>query len=127
MVHHRSVTHHNRTLVDYVTSLGRIIPLPEQDLEIAPELLQRDPEITEKDKSETLENTPVVNTRPCFVNLRWLDQQDITKWHIQKVPTALPDKTDNPTEVSASDVLKTECIIEHHQTTDLKMITHKGK
>ena len=39
---------------DYVTSLGMIIPLPEKDLEIAPELLQHDlPDIFEIEPNTT--------------------------------------------------------------------------
>ena len=38
---------------DYVTTLGRIIRLPEKDLEIAPELLQCDPDITEIEQPKT--------------------------------------------------------------------------
>ena len=38
---------------DYVISLGMVTPLPEKDLEITPDLLQRDPDITEIEQPET--------------------------------------------------------------------------
>ena len=80
---------------DYVTTLGRIIPLPEKDLEIFPELLQRDPDITEIEQPKTTENKMQVNTLPCSINLRRLDQQDINMWQVQKAPVALTDATNN--------------------------------
>ena len=91
---------------DYVTSLGRIIPLPEKDLEIAPELLQHDPDITEIEQPETTENTPKINTLPCSINLRCLDCQDITKWQVQKAPVALPDATNNTPDTIDSTAVK---------------------
>ena len=47
---------------DYVTSLGMGIPLPEKDLEINPELLQCDPDISEIGQPKTNGNTAQVNT-----------------------------------------------------------------
>ena len=47
---------------DYVTSLGRIGPLPEKDLEIPPELLQCDPDITEVEAPKMVVKAPKVNT-----------------------------------------------------------------
>ena len=80
---------------DYVTSLGMVIPLPEKDLEISPELLQWVPDITEIEQPETKRNKVQVITLPCSVNLRRLDQQDINKWQMQKAPVTLPDATEN--------------------------------
>ena len=80
---------------DYVTTLGRIIPLPEKDLEISPELLQRDPDVTEIEQPKTTENKMQVNTLLCSINLRRLDQQDIKMWQVKKAPVALPDTTNN--------------------------------
>ena len=91
---------------DYVTSLGRIIPLLENDLEIAQELLQSDPDITEIEQPETMENTPKINTLPCSINLRRLDHQDITKWQVQKAPVALPDATNNTPDTIDSTAAK---------------------
>ena len=91
---------------DYVMSLGKIIPLPEKDLEIAPELLQRDPDITEIKQPDALENTPKVSTHPCSVNLRHLDQQDITKWQMQKTNSVLLDTTDNMPDAITGDLSK---------------------
>ena len=73
-----------------------IVPLPEKDLEIAPELLQRDPDISEVelDKPEHSVNVARVNTLPCSINLRHLDQSDIKKWQVQKVPETLLDRTE---------------------------------
>ena len=36
-----------------------------------------------------------VNTLPCSINLRHLDQQDINMWQVQEAPVALPDATNN--------------------------------
>ena len=80
---------------EYVTSLGRIIPLPEKDLEIARELLQHDPDIFELDKSEQIKKVTRVNTLPCSTNLRCLEQCDIIKLQMQKIPVTLPDRTEN--------------------------------
>ena len=89
---------------DYVTSLGRIVPLPEKDLEITPELLQCDPDISELEKPEPMVNASKVNTLPCSINLRYLDQCDIAKWQMQKVPATLLDRTEN---VSDTNVIAT--------------------
>ena len=80
---------------DYVTSLGMAIPLPEKDLEIALELLQWVPDITEIEQPETKRNKVQVITLPCSINLRRLDQQDINNWQMQKAPVTLPDATEN--------------------------------
>ena len=76
---------------DYVTSLGMVIPLPEKDLEIAPELLQRNPDITELEQPETNRSNVQKTTLPCSIHLRWLDQQDIKMWQIHKAPMKIPD------------------------------------
>ena len=81
---------------DYVTSLGMVIPLPAKDLEITPELLQHHPYMTEIEQPETKRNKVQLITRPCSINLRRLDQQDINMWQIQKAPVTLPDATENP-------------------------------
>ena len=80
---------------DYVTSLGMVIPLPEKDLEIAPELLQRDPDVMEIEQPEPTRNNVRLETRPCSINLRWLDLQDINMWQMQKATLTLPDTTEN--------------------------------
>ena len=80
---------------EYVTSLGMIVPLPEKDLEIAPELLQCDPNVTEHDKPEQMENVFRIITLPCSFNLRHLEECDIAKWQIQKIPVTLLDRTEN--------------------------------
>ena len=71
---------------NYVTFLGRIVPLPEKDLEIALELLQCVPDISELEKPEHSGNVSRVNTLLWSINLRCLDQCDIVKWQMQKVP-----------------------------------------
>ena len=80
---------------EYVPSLGMIVPLPEKDLEIAPELLQCDPDITELDKPEQMENVSTIITLPCSINLRRLEECDIAKWQMQKIPVTLLDRTEN--------------------------------
>ena len=80
---------------EYVTSLGMIVPLPEKDLEIAPELLQSDPDITDLDKPEQMENVSRIITIPCSINLGCLEECDITKWQMQKIPVTLLDRTEN--------------------------------
>ena len=80
---------------DYVTSLGMVIPLPEKDLEIALELLQRDPDITELEQPETKRNNVEIITLPCSIHLRRLDQQDINMWQLQRAPMTIPDATKN--------------------------------
>ena len=80
---------------DYVTSLGMVIPLPEKDLEIVPDLLQRNPDIMEIEQPETKRNKVQLITLPCSINLRRLDQQDINMWQMQKAPVTLPDATEN--------------------------------
>ena len=79
---------------DYVTSLGMVIPLREKDLEITSELLQHDPDIIEIEQPETMRNKVQVTTLPCSIKLRWLDQQDINKWQMQKAPVTIPDATE---------------------------------
>ena len=91
---------------DYVTSLGGIIPLPEKDLEIALELLQHDPDITEIKQSETMANPLEINTRPCSINLRHLDHQDLSKWQVQKTTVALPDTMDKTPDACDSAAAK---------------------
>ena len=80
---------------DYVTSLGMVIPLPEKDLEIAPELLQRDPDITELEEPETERNNVEITTLPCSIHVRQLDQQDINMWQLQRARMTIPDATKN--------------------------------
>ena len=80
---------------EYVTSLGMIVSLLEKDLQIAPELLQRDPDITELDKPEQMENVSRIITLPCSINLRHLEECDIAKWQMQKIPVTLLDRTEN--------------------------------
>ena len=82
---------------NYVTSLGRIIPLIEKDLKIALELLECDPDITEIEQPNTNGNIAEINTFPCSINPRRLDQYDISKWQVQKTPVALPEATKNST------------------------------
>ena len=81
---------------DYVTSLGMIIPLPEKDLEIAPELLQHDlPDIFEIEPNTTNGKNMQIKTVPSSINLMRLAHQDIAKWQVQKTPVTLPDATPN--------------------------------
>ena len=79
---------------DYVTSLGMVIPLEEKDLEITPDLLQRDPDIMEIEQPKSKGNKVQIITLPCSINLRRLDQQDINMWQMQKAPVTLPDATE---------------------------------
>ena len=99
VVCHKTTSFLRQNTGDYVTSLGRIVPLPEKDLEIAPELLQCNPDISELEKPEPMVNAPKVNTLPCSINLRCLDQSDM-----QKVPATLPDRMEN---VSDNNVIAT--------------------
>ena len=80
---------------DYVTSLGMVIPLPEKDLEITPELLQRDPDVMEIEQPEPMRNNVRLETWPCSINIRRLDLQDINMWQMQKATLTLPDSTEN--------------------------------
>ena len=91
---------------DYVTSLGMVIPLPAKDLEITPELLQRDPDLTEIEQPKTKRNKVQLITRPCSINLRRLDQQDINMWQIQKAPVTLPDATENSVSTNNEQISK---------------------
>ena len=91
---------------DYVISLGMVLPLPEKDLEIAPELLQRDPDITEIEQPETKRNKVQLITLPCSINLRQLDQQDINMWQMQKAPVTLPDATENSVSTNNGKISK---------------------
>ena len=80
---------------DYVIPPGMVIPLPAKDLEVARELLQRDPDMTEIEQPEPSTNTAPLIARPCSINLRRLDQQDIKMWQTQKASLTLPDATEN--------------------------------
>ena len=91
---------------DYVTSLGMVIPLPARDLEITPELLQHDPDMTEIEQPETKRNKVQLITRPCSINLRRLEQQDINMWQIQKAPVTLPDATENSVSLNNEKIPK---------------------
>ena len=80
---------------DYVTPPpGMVIPLPAKDLEVARELLQRDPDMTETEQPEPKRNKAPLIARPCSINLRRLDQQDIKMWQTQKASLTLPDATE---------------------------------
>ena len=91
---------------DYVTPLGMVIPLPAKDLEITRELLQRDPDMMEIEQPETKRNNVQLITRPCSINLRRLDQQDINMWQTQKASVTLPDATENPVSTNNGKKLK---------------------
>ena len=80
---------------DYVTPPGMVIPLPAKDLEVARELLQRDPDMMETEQPEPKRNKPPLIAQPCSINLRRLDQQDIKMWQTQKASLTLPDATEN--------------------------------
>ena len=71
-----------------------VIPLPAKDLEVARELLQHDPDMTEIEQPEPSTNTAPLIARPCSINLRQLDQQDIKMWQTQKASLTLPDATE---------------------------------
>ena len=95
---------------EYVTTLGKVIPLPHSDVEIPMDLLQKDtpPDDTptEPDKSEP----QVVKTVPCSINLCQLDMTDVAKWlpkpEVKRptVPSILPDATPG----TSSDTNKTD-------------------
>ena len=72
-----------------------VIPLPAKDLEIACELLQCDPDMTETEQPEPKRNKAPLIARPCSINLRRLDQQDIKMRQTQKASVTLPDATEN--------------------------------
>ena len=83
---------------DYVTTLGKVIPLPSSDLEIPPNLLQNDIEIIDQDnptpRPDVMEPPSVVKTYPCSIRVRKLDDTDIAKWLPKpNVPVVLPDGT----------------------------------
>ena len=80
---------------DYATPPGMVIPLPAEDVEVARELLQRDPDMTETKQPEPSTNTAPLIAWPCSINLRRLDQQDIKMWQTQKASLTLPDATEN--------------------------------
>ena len=84
---------HTTNTGDYVTTLGMVIPLPEKDLEIDPDLLQRDPDISEIEPTDKFEKNTLIHTPPCTIKLRRLVQQDIVKWQVKKAPMILPDAT----------------------------------
>ena len=95
---------------EYVTTLGKVIPLPRSDVEIPLDLLQNDspPDDTpaEPDKSEP----QVVKMVPCSINLHRLDMTDVAKWlpkpEVKRptVPSILPDATPG----TSSDTNKTD-------------------
>ena len=84
---------HTTNTGDYVMTLGMVIPLPEKDLEIDPDLLQRDPDISEIEPTDKFEKNTLIHTPPCTIKLRRLVQQDIVKWQVKKAPMILPDAT----------------------------------
>ena len=85
-------------------TMGTIIPLPEEDLEIAPDLLQHDPLDTfemETDKLNPRSLQP--KSVPCSINLKCLSDHDIAKWQVHKTPVTLLDATLNmPDKITAA-------------------------
>ena len=61
---------------EYVTTLGKIIPLLQNYLSINPKLLQRDVDITIMDRIKTTGNK--VGTLPCLIKLRHRDTKILT-------------------------------------------------
>ena len=79
---------------DYVTSLGKTIPLPRSDIEIPPNLLQNDAPIDDSLVEPTKNKRPTSLTIPCSINLRRLDAKDVTQWLPKSVVNkSLPDAT----------------------------------
>ena len=68
-----------KQMKEYVITLGTIVPLPKDDMEISPDLLQRDPDITIIARGKPKVTPQQVQTLPCSINLRRLDTSDITK------------------------------------------------
>ena len=91
---------------EYVTTLGKIIPFPQNYLSINPKLLQRDVDITIMDRIKTTGNK--VGTLPCLIKLRHQDTKDINKWQSKEVQlVSLPDETIHITggENKAQDIM----------------------
>ena len=75
-------------LQDYVTTLGGIVSLPQDALDIPENLIQRD-DIMESQTNEPVpvnNNEPPVQTIPCSIKLRRISATDVSKWQKKKLP-----------------------------------------
>ena len=82
-------------LQDYITTLGGIVALPQDALDIPENLIQSENIIANQMDAPTLATNDVATeqTIPCSIKLRRISQTEVLKW--QKVK--LPDKTNSDT------------------------------
>ena len=82
-------------LQDYITTLGGIVPLPQDALDIPENLIQSDNIIADiMDAPMPAENNGVTEqTKPCLIKLRRISKIEVSKWQKPK----LPDETNNGT------------------------------
>ena len=82
-------------LQDYVTTLGSIVPLPQDALHIPENLIQSDIIIENQMDAPTLaiNNGVTKQTKPCLIKLRRISQIEVSKWQKPK----LPDETNSGT------------------------------
>ena len=87
-------------LQDYVTTLGGIVSLPQDALDIPANLIQRD-DTTEKPDDDPVprkNNQQPMQTVPCLIKLRRISALDVSKWQKKK----LPDRTDSAINCNAN-------------------------
>ena len=82
---------------EYVTTLGKVIPLPCSDLEIPSNLLQNDVHLNgleDPPKPDNTEPPGGVKIKPCSIKVCKLEDTDVVKWLPKpKIPVVIPDAT----------------------------------
>ena len=111
-------------LQDYVTTLGSIVPLPQDALHIPENLIQSNNIIEDQMDAPT----PAINdrvteqTKPCLIKLRRISQIEVSKWQKPK----LPDETNSGTRnVNGNYNLREKKVENKHQSSRPQCMTTK--
>ena len=103
-------------LQDYVTTLGGIVALPQDALDIPENLIQSNNIIADQMDAPTLAKNDVVTqqTIPCSIKLRRISQTEVSKWQKPK----LPDETNSGTRSANGNYNLREIRVENkHQSS----------
>ena len=87
-------------LQDYITTLGSIVPLPQDALHIPENLIQSDNIIEDQMDAHMLAINygATEQMKPCMIKLRRISQIEISKWQKQKLPDETNSGTHNANE-----------------------------
>ena len=111
---------------DYITTLGKIIPLPRSDVEIPPNLLQNDAPIDDPLIEPAKVNRPTPLTIPCSINLRRLDAKDVTKWLPKPVVNqTLPDATPSTSNTDPESKLNCYNLRDHERKVQPNPVSNR--